>query len=111
MSTAKSQSKISKRIYARRAVLSGILISASFMAAIIQAEIHKFSAVPFVIFAAVFAYLFSGQIQRSIGKDAEKAKKKKAQRAAFFIGVMAISPVLAPVILAQSVAGFFRAEV
>ncbi|RUU95216.1 MULTISPECIES: hypothetical protein [unclassified Mesorhizobium] len=102
---------LSRRIYARRAALAGLLIAATLFFALIQGHLARSLTPPIVIAMLCFAALFSGQLATILATWMRNPfLSSRTGYCLIFLIALILSPLLAPTILALSAIHFLRAS-
>ncbi|MBX8802933.1 hypothetical protein HBA92_19580 [Ochrobactrum sp. MR28] len=104
-----SRPKMSRRIYARRAALTGLLIAATFIFFILQTRAGTSMAIPITGLAIAFATMFAAPVAEATARQSIiKLPTKAAGRWLTFFILLAGSPILAPLALVFSTVQFLR---
>ncbi|NKC05461.1 hypothetical protein [Brucella haematophila] len=100
---------MSRRIYARRAALTGLMIAATFFFVILQSRAGTSMAIPIAGLAVAFAAMFAAPVAEATARQTNlKPPTKAAGRWLIFFILLAGSPILAPLALVFSTVQFLR---
>lgn len=109
MLEALGQPTLSRRIYARRAALTGLLIAATTILLIVQAQKGIGMTIPILIMAIAFAGLFTRPIAEALARGLQNnIFKTRRSRGAISILIFLLSPLLAPIALVFSTVQFLK---
>lgn len=109
MLEALGQPTLSRRIYARRAALTGLLIAATTVLWIVQAQKGIGMTIPILIMAIAFAGLFTRPIAEALAHCLQNSIfKTRRSRGAISILIFLLSPLLAPIALVFSTVQFLK---
>ncbi|MCO7729091.1 hypothetical protein NJB93_21335 [Brucella intermedia] len=101
----------SRRIYARRAALAGLLIAATLFLLLLQGQIGISMMIPILIVGLCFAGLFTDQVAGLIALwSRSRFYTSKSAYWLVFPLTFAAFPVLAPIMLAVSAVQFLRSS-
>ena len=108
---AVSSPRLSRRIYAWRAALAGLLIAATLFLILLQGHIGTAMTVPVIIVGMCFAALFTGPVAQIIAEwSRNRFYTSRTGHWIVFPLTLAISPVLAPIMLAVSTVQFLKSS-
>ncbi len=106
---AVSSPRLSRRIYARRAALAGLLIAATLFLLLLQGHIGTAMTVPVIIVGMCFAALFTGLLAEIVAIwSRNRLYTSRSGHWIVFPLTFAISPILAPIVLAVSTVQFLK---
>lgn len=109
MLAALGQPTLSRRIYARRAALTGLLIAATTILLIVQSQMRIGMTLPILILAMAFAGIFTRPIAEAMAECLQNnIFKTRRSRGAISILIFLLSPLLAPLALVLSTVQFLK---
>jgi len=109
MLDALGQPTLSRRIYARRAALTGLLIAVPTILLIVQAQKGIGMTIPILILAMAFAGLFTRPIAEALAHCLQNnIFKTRRSQGAISILIFILSPLLAPLALVLSTFQFLK---
>jgi len=109
MLDALGQPTLSRRIYARRAALTGLLIAVATILLIVQAQKGIGMTIPILILAMAFAGLFTRPIAEALAHCLQNnIFKTRRSQGAISILIFILSPLLAPLALVLSTFQFLK---
>jgi hypothetical protein len=102
---------LSRRIYARRSALAGLLIAATLFLLLLQGHIGTAMTIPVIIIGLCFAALFTGPLAEIIAIwSRNRFYTSRSGHWIVFPLTFAISPVLAPIMLVVSTVQFLKSS-
>ncbi|MBK0023896.1 hypothetical protein IAE29_23605 [Ochrobactrum sp. S46] len=100
---------LSRRIYGRRAALTGILIAATTILLIIQAQKGIGMTLPVLVIGIAFAGLFTRPVAEALAHCLQnRIFTTRRSRGAISILIFLLSPLLAPIALVFSTVQFLK---